>query len=238
MYFSQYLQLTWPITVSFRNYIQETVIANGAEFRKDLTKSVTHLIARDASGEKYKFATQWNLKVVSLKWFNDSLERGMILEETLYHPTLPPEQQGVGAWNRSLPQAPPKRLEAEQGHCSNPRPRKLRKVASVKLGSQNEGIWNDITGKSFESTEQLGSESKQQKSDTAPPGKTKPELQEAKSFASETTIAEWQESHPQSQSAKNTVGHPEGFLHGCYFFIHGFSSKQVSFYAPVLAFKC
>ncbi|KAL2011392.1 hypothetical protein VTN00DRAFT_4110 [Thermoascus crustaceus] len=213
--------------LSFRNYIQETAIANGAEFSKDLTKNVTHLIARDANGQKYKFATQWNLKVVSVKWFNDSLERGMILDEALYHPLTPHEQQGVGAWNRSLPQAPEKRADPAQS--SNPRPRKLRKVASVKLGSQNEGIWSDIMGKGFDTTDQLESESNQQKSDAAPPAKTRPVLQEAKSFASETTIAERQESHTRSQSVtENSASHDEGFLHGCYFFIHGFSSKQVS----------
>lgn len=130
--------------MAFREYAQAITVSNGGEFRKDLTKRVTHLVALNTEGQKYKFATQWNIKVVSVKWFMDSIDRGMALEETRYHPNLPEEQQGVGAWNRKLP--PVKEKSQNSENSSNPRPRKLRRIASAKLGGQNEGIWGDIVG--------------------------------------------------------------------------------------------
>lgn len=210
--------------MAFRNYLQETAIANGAEFRKDLTKNVTHLIAREPSGQKYKFATQWKIKVVSLKWFEDSLERGMILDESLYDPLLPTEKQGVGAWNRSVPPAPAKREQPE--NSSNPRARKLRRVASSKLGDQNEGIWGDIVGGGFEVAESGNSDTTHPRTGNPPSGRARPVIQEARSFASETTVSDQRDcglSVPEEKPLD-----PQGFLQNCYFFIHGFSTKQVS----------
>lgn len=213
------------MAVALRSYLCNTAGAYGAEFRKDLTKSVTHLVARNTEGEKYKFATQWNIKVVTIKWFNDSIERGMVLEETLYHPLLPPEQQGAGAWNRSVPPVREKTSSAE--NPSNPRPRKLRRIASVKLEHQNEGIWGDIVGTGFENSDQKGSKASQQKKNDPVLVKAAPVVQEAKSFASATPSVEPQSQQQRQQASDSATNSHEGFLHGCFFFIYGFSSKQV-----------
>ncbi|KAH1708615.1 hypothetical protein KXW54_007530 [Aspergillus fumigatus] len=213
--------------MAYRNYIQDTAIAHGADFRKDLTKSVTHLIARNTEGQKYKFATQWNIKVVTMKWFTDSIERGMVLEETLYHPLLPQEQQGVGAWNRTAPPAKEKAADAE--NSSNPRPRKLRRIASTKLVDQNEGIWNAIVGAGFENNELRLSTNSQLKNEDVTSSKITRKasvVQEAKSFASETTFAEAQGSRQDTSEVRQASNN--GFLDGCYFFIYGFSPKQTS----------
>lgn len=208
--------------MDLRNYLQETANANGADFRKDLTKSVTHLVAREPSGQKYKFATQWKIKVVSLKWFDDSLERGMTLDESRYDPLLPSEEQGVGAWNRSVPKVSIKREKPTDS--SNPRARKLRRVASSKLGDQNEGIWGDIVGGGFDLTE--STDSIRLKTETASLAKARPVMQQVKSFASETTINDRRDSIILLD--EELPSEPEGFLQDCYFYIHGFSSKQVS----------
>ncbi|CAG8051615.1 unnamed protein product [Penicillium olsonii] len=211
------------LAVPFRAYMQKTTEENGAEYRKDLTKSVSHLIARDSTGEKYKFATQWHIKVVSVKWFTDSIERGMILDEDKYHPLVPQAEQGVGAWNRSLPsQREPSRRDNTNANenSGNPRPRKLRRVASTKLVDQNESIWGDIVGTGFD-REPNGNTTPQGQKPEAP----RPTIQAYKSFASETTFSESTQSNqlpaPASAPAKDN-----GFLHGSYFFIAGFSSKQ------------
>jgi len=214
-------------TVALRNHLEDTATAHGAEFRKDLTKSVTHLVSRNTEGQKYKFATQWNIKVVTMKWFNDSIERGMVLEETLYHPLLPAEQQGAGAWNRSIPTVRENTSSAETG--SNPRPRKLRRMASAKLEHQNENIWGDIVGTGFEGSDPKKSKTSQQSNGGSAPAKDRPVLQEAKSFASATTFADTTEAQPapRKQAPEPAANSHKGFLHGCYFFIFGFSSKQV-----------
>lgn len=209
--------------VAYRNYIQDTAASNGADFRKDLTKNVSHLIAWNTEGEKYKFATQWNIKVVTLKWFTDSIERGMVLEETLYHPLLPQEQQGTGAWNRSVSAI--KEKAPDSGNSSGPRPRKLRRIASTKLVDQNEGIWGDIVGAGLENNELRRSTNSQPKHNHSSMTRRASIIQEAKSFASETTFADARGSRPDTLEAKPTISN--GFLDGCYFFIYGFSSKQV-----------
>ncbi|BCR89974.1 BRCT domain protein [Aspergillus chevalieri] len=222
--------------MALRNYLEDTATAHGAEFRKDLTKSVTHLVSRNTEGQKYKFATQWNIKVVTMKWFNDSIERGMVLEETLYHPLLPAEQQGAGAWNRSIPTFK-KTSSAET--VSNPRPRKLRRMASAKLEHQNENIWGDIVGTGFEGSDPKKPKTNQQSSGGSAPAKNRPVLQEAKSFASATTFADATEAQPgpRKQSPEAAANSHKGFLHDCYFFIFGFSSKQTSVLRQHLTFN-
>ncbi|OKL58061.1 hypothetical protein UA08_06598 [Talaromyces atroroseus] len=203
---------------SYRTYLQETAIANGADFRKDLTKNVTHLVAHQPSGQKYKFATQWQIKVVSAKWFSDSLERGMVLDEARYDILLPPKEQGVGAWNRTHAQVPVKRNRSADS--SNTRSRKLRRAASSKLGDQNETIWNDIMGGGSNSFDKGGTVSTS--TSTGPQARETP-----------TQVLNFFETEPSADSPNKTAleedvsSESKGFLQGCYFYMNGFSSKQI-----------
>ena len=213
--------------MTFRNQMNDLTVENGAEFRKDLTKSVTHLIARNCEGEKYKFATQWNIKIVTVKWFHDCIERGMILDEEKYHPMLPLGEQGVGAWNRSLPAGKYKtgKEGTDQDASINPRPRKkLRRTASTKLVGQNENIWGDIIGMGLTNTESTEPKHDQWEEEDDFEKPKAPVIQAAKSFASETTFSETTQNRRQPENKPTN----EGFLDGSYIFIHGFSSKQVS----------
>ncbi|KAF3037248.1 hypothetical protein E8E12_006730 [Didymella heteroderae] len=130
-----------------RKYIQETVDQNGAEYHGDLTKNVTHLIAAAPTGKKYEHALNWRMKIVSLEWFERSLERGMVLEETLYNPTLPAEERGKDAWIRIENPSPAigkRTREAGKPQTLNPNRRKLRRAASTKLGYQGDALWAEI----------------------------------------------------------------------------------------------
>jgi DNA replication regulator DPB11 len=93
------------------------------------------------------------MKIVSLEWFEQSLERGMVLDEAFYNPTIPVEQRGQGAWDRrefSSP-APGKRArEAEASQALNPFRRKLRRSASTRMGSQSAELWAGITAVSLD----------------------------------------------------------------------------------------
>ncbi|KAI4919962.1 hypothetical protein J4E90_002102 [Alternaria incomplexa] len=136
-----------------RKTIQESVDANGAEYHGDLTKSVTHLIAAAPSGKKYEHALNWRMKIVSLEWLEQSLERGMVLDEALYNPTMPVEERGQGAWDRKMPASPAigkRTRDAEPSQALNPFRRKLRRSASTKVGSQSDAFWAGITAPSFE----------------------------------------------------------------------------------------
>ncbi|KAL3441836.1 BRCT domain-containing protein [Aspergillus insuetus] len=234
--FSTFSGLSISITgfedMGLRNYIRTNAELNGAEFRRDLTKTVTHLVALSAEGDKYKFATQWDVKVVTLKWFTDSIKRGMILEEELYHPLLPPEKQGAGAWNRSVSVVRTRPAETE--NSSNPRPRKLRRIASTKLSDQNENIWGDIVGIGFETTAPKPSREERQAS-FEKRSKDRGVLQVAKSFVSQASFGA--PSQPREKTAEPVVNQRNGFLDGCFFLIHGFSSKQTTVLRDHLSFN-
>lgn len=236
-FFNLTICITGFADMALRTKMNDSAVENGAEFRKDLTKSVTHLIARTAEGEKYKFATQWGIKVVSEKWFHDCIERGMTLDEEKYHPFLPLEEQGVGAWTRpsATEQANrgKQRLAPGEG-TSDLRPRKkLRRTASRKLVGQNENIWGDIIGTGYmdtETNEPPRDEDGDDDFDTPP--RRKPVIQAAKSFASESAFGDAL-GGPHTQDAVPKA--PEGFLGGTYFYLHRFSSKQVRSLSPAVA---
>jgi hypothetical protein len=126
---------------------------HGAEYHGDLTKIVTHLIAATPTGKKYEHAVNWRMKIVSWEWFEQSLQRGMTLDEDCYHPTKPIEERGYGAWDRRRNASPTlgkRSRDIEPATLVNPRQRKLRRSASSKMGSQSEALWAGITAGGLE----------------------------------------------------------------------------------------
>ncbi|KAK4633509.1 S-M checkpoint control protein rad4 [Fulvia fulva] len=131
--------------MSKRKEIEETVKGNGGRYNGDLTKHVTHLIAARPEGPKYTHAKQWQINVVSLKWIEDCLVRGMALDETLYRPELPLEQQGKGAFRTKRPLDKRPREAAPVAAGEKPGRKKMRKSASMRLDSQSQDMWRDIS---------------------------------------------------------------------------------------------
>jgi DNA replication regulator DPB11 len=113
-----------------------------------LTKQITHLISFRTEGAKYKAAKSWGLRIVSIEWLRDSLERGMILDEKLYDPALPAEERGKDAWDKTKPKRTSlgKRSRDDSTTGLEGGKRKLRRTASTKLSTQNDGLWGDIVG--------------------------------------------------------------------------------------------
>lgn len=130
--------------MAYRKKLEDIVNDNGGEYRANLTKDVTHLIAKDPSGAKYKFAMDWKIKIVAVEWLEQSLERGMILNENLYSLFLPPSERGHNAWIRRAVSSSSLGKRSLGGNAASNGPRKLRRTASTKLGSQNFGLWTNI----------------------------------------------------------------------------------------------
>ena len=134
--------------VEQRSDITRKVTENGAEYHGDLTKAVTHLIAAAPRGKKYEYAVQWRIKIVSIEWLQDSLDRGMALDEIYYNPVLPIEERGKGAIavkDVVSPSTLKKRQREAQAIQSEEMGRKkLRRTTSTKLESQNDDIWANI----------------------------------------------------------------------------------------------
>ncbi|KAI5367731.1 Putative BRCT domain-containing protein [Septoria linicola] len=138
--------------VAQRKEMEQTCLEQGARWSADLTKQVTHLIAAKPEGAKYTHAKQWGIAVVGLKWYEDSLLRGMALEESYYACELSREQQGVGALRTMSKRTSlgkrgreDSQTAAGAGAGEELGRRKLRKSASMRLGGQSQDLWQSMS---------------------------------------------------------------------------------------------
>ncbi len=204
--------------LSFRAQLQKNVLDNGGEYTGDLTKDVTHLVAAKSEGKKYEYGMQWQKKVVSLKWYKDTIERRMQLDEELYHPSVPVAEQGVGAWNRKPRPSPQLGKRTREDNVGPEPSRKLRRTASARLGSQNQDLWSDIvSGAGFEAPN----------NDRPPlkPSKSMPALKRPDEGAFEPETA--RRARDDSMIGQDTA-QSEGILDGYNFMVHCLDPKKVS----------
>ncbi|GKT99220.1 brct protein [Fusarium langsethiae] len=198
-----------------RGDIAKKITSNGGVFTGDLTKKCTHLIVHKPEGRKYAAARAWNIYPVTLAWLDQSIARGMILEESKFDPTLPPEEQGKGAWvTRELKRSLSKRSKSAIGIGTEEGPRKLRKTASMKLSSQRNSMWGDILGRS---TSREYSFAQENKSEDAHQPQTHHQQQ-----------PQHEEAQPQPQPPIPPVLEDQGIFANCRFYIHGFTAQRTS----------
>ncbi|KAK8076595.1 BRCA1 C Terminus domain-containing protein [Apiospora phragmitis] len=199
-----------------RLYIEETVKANGGEYTGDLSRKVTHLIVCKPEGKKYMAARDWDITTVSLEWLNDSVDRGMILDEACYDPLFPKERQGKGA-RKELKRLPISAKRPRDGSAAPPEEgrRKLRKTASMKLAKGGNNIWGEMIVK--RSSMDL----------------SRPALDSrAASMSAIDQVAEPQQASESSQPARSMSSAdptplPEGgVFSSCWFFVHGFPTNR------------
>jgi len=216
-----------------RDEMQETIAGLGAQFERDLTKKVTHLVAARPKGKKYEYGCHWSIPVVSVEWLWDSVERGMTLDETLYNPVMPEDERGKGAWNRAAP-APVtlgKRARHDEGNTEGQdgQRRKLRRTASAKLGGQHTNFWADIaTGGGAdigpEPAHNTEHDSARRVSKSSPGlrrGSVRPTSSREQLSRPLALGIQKQEEKPPTQA--------QGLFQGRIVFTHGFSSPKVSF---------
>ncbi|KHO01213.1 BRCT domain-containing protein [Metarhizium album ARSEF 1941] len=190
-----------------RDEIAARIAANGGRYTGDLTRRCTHLVVSKPEGKKYAAAKSWGVNTVTLGWLDQSIQRGLILEEAKFDPLLPVEEQGVGAWNKEDPRRASLgkrcRPASSNANATDERGvRKLRKTASMKLSSQRKNLWGDILGRSGSGEHSFGSEQA---------GSEQPTRQQA---TPEPTIPQ-----PHQQ-------HNNGVFANCVFAIHGFTEKR------------
>ncbi len=132
--------------MAYRKELEVLINANGGEYRGNLTKDVTHLVAKVPTGNKYVYAGHWGVKIVAIEWLEQSLERGMILDEDLYNLLLPEDERGRSAWIRRSGSTSSLGKRARDAEVATSNPRQLRRTASAKLSNQSVGLWTDIVG--------------------------------------------------------------------------------------------
>lgn len=190
-----------------RDAIATKITENGALYTGDLTRRCSHLIVNKPEGKKFTAAKSWGVRTVTLAWLDQSIDRGLILEETKYDPLLPAEEQGRDAWIRRDKKRPSvgKRSRPTAGDGQQEGARKLRKTASMKLSSQQNNLWGDILGES-----------------------TSREYSFAQDDASR------HQKQPVEQPPMPTAV-AAGIFSNCVFCLHGFSSKQAEVLEQTIA---
>ncbi|KAI1747892.1 hypothetical protein F4782DRAFT_393029 [Xylaria castorea] len=209
-----------------RAMIEDTVKANGGEYVADLSRRVTHLIVSRPEGKKYNAACRWGIRCITIEWLNDCVERGMILNEECYDPTLPVEERGKGAWvPRDFQRvALGKRARDEAVASAEAGRRKLRKRASMRMNSQNNSLWGDILN---QSAGDLSRPDDAQRESSAPPTLL---VMDSVTSATETPKPIAQPVVlPPSENSWPALR--KGVFSGCRFLVHGFpeSKEQVLF---------
>ncbi|KAM0249143.1 hypothetical protein ACHAQJ_009182 [Trichoderma viride] len=201
-----------------RDKIAETVKQNGGRFTGDLTRRCSHLIVNKPEGKKFTAAKSWGVHTVTLEWLNQSVERGMILEEAKFDPLLPPEEQGVGAWIKVDPKRSSLGKRARSAVLKggpDEGARKLRKTASMKLSSQRNDLWGDILGRSASREYSFAHEN--------------PPKAQAQGPAPTPT------SEVPTQPGYSLVEEDPGVFVNCTFVVHGFPQQRASILEQTIA---
>ncbi|KAF9765482.1 hypothetical protein IL306_002235 [Fusarium sp. DS 682] len=194
-----------------RDEIANKITSNGGLYTGDLTRRCTHLIVNKPEGKKYNAARAWGIHPVTLAWLEQSIARRMILEEAKFDPTLPPEEQGKGAWvKRELKRTMSKRSKSAVAGGAEEGPRKLRKTASMKLSSQRNNIWGDILGRSTSRDYSFAQENKENGNQAQ--DQQQPQRAEAQPEPPAPVVPE----------------EDQGIFGNCYFYIHGFNAQRTS----------
>ncbi|XP_067686474.1 DNA topoisomerase 2-binding protein 1-like [Haliotis asinina] len=68
-----------------RKEVKKTIEAEGGKYTGEMKmKECTHLIVKEAKGQKYEHASKWKIHIVRPRWLYDSVEKGYCLDETDY----------------------------------------------------------------------------------------------------------------------------------------------------------
>ncbi|KAI4193315.1 MAG: hypothetical protein LQ350_008383 [Teloschistes chrysophthalmus] len=221
----------------YRKKLEDDINNNGGEYRANLTKDVTHLIARDPSGSKYKYAMEWNIKIVAVEWLEQSLERGMILDEGLYSLFLPPAERGCNAWIRRAVSTSSLGKRAIDGDAATSGPRKLRRTASTRLNSQSCGLWTDIVNVKPRDPEMKREEWSEQSLPNGPGFQAAASSAATKSTGTYTGSSALRQdlfpltsdtSMPPLEPSNSTLDLKNALFTGQRLYLHGFNEKQIS----------
>lgn len=207
--------------MAYRKRLEDLINDNGAEYRGNLTRDVTHLIAKEPTGSKYTYARQWEIKTVSIEWLQQSLERGMILDEGLYHPLLPVEERGRNAWiRRSVSHVSLGKRPREEG-LERVNSRKLRRTASARLSSESSGLWTNIVNDSIKQ--------ESVKDDEWHENSNGKRVEQAEGLAKKVLQTSGEQRCPEDVPAGSSTEPSirKGLFSGKTFLLHGFDDKRV-----------
>ena len=206
--------------------LEDLINDNGGEYRGNLTKDITHLIAKEPSGNKYSYAGQWGIKTVSIEWMQHSLERGMILDEASYSLLLPPSERGRNAWIRRAVSTTSLGKRPREGGLVRTNSRKLRRTASARLSSENSGMWSNIVGEIVKQ-EEVPSDKWQDREDRPSPHKVKDNPATILQTSGEQRFQDGRDSAPEMIAVQRNDIQKRGIFQGKAFILYKFNEKKV-----------
>ncbi len=231
--------------MTYRKELEVLINSNGGEYRGNLTKDVTHLIAKTPSGNKYVYAGHWGVKTVAIEWLEQSLERGMTLDEDLYSPLLPEGERGRNAWIRRTGSEPSLGKRPRDAEVATSNPRQLRRTASAKLSTQSVNLWTDIVGGEVRVEESRTNEWEDNPPNSLPKNITvemEGMFQATRRLTDQVisiNVPNVAEENPEPRPSNGSVAEVDmkpllpkplqrgGLFHGKLFVVHGFTEKQV-----------
>ena len=219
--------------VVYRKELEDSINNNGGDYRGNLTRDVTHLVAKEASGQKYNFAVQWGITTVAVEWLEHSLERGMILDETSYHLLMPPEERGRNAWTRRSNSNTSLGKRTREAETVPQNARKLRRTASARLSSQNVGLWSELVTAPIK-LEKTNADVWDEQGEEGADGEVvskKPDLDEPERGGSDRKVRQTLKKSFSEANLGSILGKfhsREGLFQGLCFLLRGFDEKQVS----------
>ena len=225
--------------VVYRKELEDAINNNSGDYRGNLTKDVTHLVAKEASGQKYNFALQWGITTVAVEWLEQSLERGMILDETLYQLSVPPGDRGRNAWIRRSNSNTSLGKRTREDEVVPPNARKLRRTASARLSSQNVGLWSELVTVPIK-IEQTGADAWDEQQEEVAHSELalkKPVSEDLECGRTDGNVRQALKKSFSEASLGSSLGRPhskEGLFHGKCLLLRGFDEQQVRKIRPEL----
>jgi hypothetical protein len=140
----------------------------------------------------------------------------MALDEKLYDPNVPEEEQGIGAFKRYPSTRKTLGKHAREGEAQDSGKKKLRRTASTRLESQSQDMWQDISTRSVSSRHSEVDQWKEQ-DDKSITHVTETDIYEAPHAAP-------QNAQPPTTDTNEAAG---GLFAGIHVLIHGFESPKV-----------
>lgn len=216
----------------YRKWLEDSITENGGEYQGNLTKECTHLIAKVPSGAKYTHAGNWGIKIVAVEWLEQSLERGMTLDETFFNLAIPATERGKNAWARRTISTTSLGKRSREDDIGPQNTRKLRRTASARLSSQNFGLWTDIVGIEskpedikVDQWDDQGKGTKQHEHNRGAGSEERPkELLPVKNQDPDHGA--------NREFMADDLPQREGIFQGKMFLLHGFNERQVSYPSP------
>ena len=217
----------------YRKWLEDSIVENGGEYQGNLTKDCTHLIAKVPSGAKYTHAGNWGIKTVAVEWLEQSLERGMTLDETLYNLAIPASERGKNAWARKTASTTSLGKRSREDEIGPQNTRKLRRTASARLSSQNFGLWTDIVGIESKPEEKKAGEWDDEGKSTIYHVHNHGAVSEKRPEEVLPAKNENPDRNATLSLVADDVPRRDGIFHGKTLLLHGFNERQVLHPSPL-----